>query len=534
MMMESESEERPAPTIETREVRELRLLLEIGQILSSSDDLRTIAEPILACMAEHLDMLRGAISLVNEDNETVNIEAGFGLSRAQLQRGVYKLGEGVTGKVVRGGKAAIVPQVSKEPLFLDRTGSRKDIKKQDISFICVPIKWGQKTIGTLSADHLFSARISLQEDVRVLQTIAAMLAQSLRRHQKMAVERLRLLEENARLQDALKTRFRPANIIGNSKSMKSVYDQIAKVCKSDATVLVRGESGVGKELVAHALHYNSDRASRPFIKVNCAALSPTLLESELFGHEQGAFTGATKQRLGRFEMANSGTIFLDEIGDFPMSTQIMLLRFLQEKEFERVGGTKTIKSDVRIIAATNRNLEELISQGLFREDLYYRLNVFPIIVPPLRERRTDVPLLADFFTERYAKSTNKTISRISTPAIDMLTSYHWPGNVRELENCIERAVLLSDDGVIHGHHLPPTLQTGEATGTNNPRTLQEALDNLERELLLESLKAHRGNMRKAASDLGITERIMGLRVRKHDINPRRFRMASRAESKIHA
>ncbi|MBT6490403.1 MAG: sigma-54-dependent Fis family transcriptional regulator, partial [Deltaproteobacteria bacterium] len=324
-------------------------------------------------------------------------------------------------------------------------------------------------------------------------------------------------------QDALKNKFRPSNIIGNSKPMRQVYDEISKVCKAEATVLIRGESGVGKELVAQAVHYNSDRASRPFVKVNCAALSPTLLESELFGHEQGSFTGATRQRIGRFEAANSGTIFLDEIGDFPMSTQVMLLRFLQEKEFERVGGSKTIKADVRIIAATNRNLEELIANGEFREDLYYRLNVFPIYVPPLRERLTDISLLADFFSERYAKVCNKTISRISTPAIDMLTSYHWPGNVRELENSIERAVLLSDDGVIHGHHLPPTLQTAEATGTQNPRTLQEALDNVEREMLVESLKLHRGNMRKAAKDLGITERIMGLRVRKHRINARRFR-----------
>ena len=206
-----------------------------------------------------------------------------------------------------------------------------------------------------------------------------------------------------------------------------------------------------------------------------------------------------------------------------MSTQIMLLRFLQEKEFERVGGGKTFKADVRIIAATNRNLEDLITKGEFREDLYYRLNVFPIYVPPLRERTTDVSMLADFFSERYAKVCNKTISRISTPAIDMLTSYHWPGNVRELENCVERAVLLSDDGVIHGHHLPPTLQTADATGTHNPRTLQEALDNVEREMLIEALKVNRGNMRKAALELGITERIMGLRVRKHRINARRFR-----------
>ncbi|MEE2961286.1 MAG: sigma 54-interacting transcriptional regulator [Myxococcota bacterium] len=510
---------------DSREVRELRLLFEVSQILGQSFDFAEVAQPILKAMAEHLNMVRGTISLLNERTNTVEIKAAYGLSTSQLQRGVYKLGEGVTGAVVETGEAAIVPKVTEEPLFLNRTGARPTLSKSDISFICIPIKSGNKALGALSADQVFSPDIAQEEDLRLLQTLGGMLAHTIERYQRHEEERQSLLDENARLQNELKNKFRPSNIIGNSKAMRVVYDQISKVCRSDATVIIRGESGVGKELVAQALHYNSERASRPFVKVNCAALSPTLLESELFGHEQGAFTGATKQRIGRFEMANSGSIFLDEIGDFPMSTQIMLLRFLQEREFERVGGSKTIRADLRIIAATNRNLEELIEEGNFREDLYYRLNVFPISAPPLRDRRTDIPLLADFFAERYAKVNSKTISRISTPAIDMLTSYHWPGNVRELENCIERAVLLSDDGVIHGHHLPPSLQTSNATGTTNPRTLQEAVDNLECEMIIESLKTHRGNMRKAAQDLGITERIMGLRVRKYAIDSRRFRVS---------
>lgn len=302
-----------------------------------------------------------------------------------------------------------------------------------------------------------------------------------------------------------------------------MYDLIANVCKSDATVLITGESGVGKELVAHAIHYNSHRAGRPFVKVNCAALPETLIESELFGHEMGAFTGAVRERKGRFELAAGGTIFLDEIGDFSPSTQIKLLRVLQEREFERVGGSRTIKTDVRIVAATNRDLDALILEAKFRQDLYYRLNVFSIHVPPLRERKTDIPLLADYFVEKYSKLNRKKIQRISTPAIDMLMSYHWPGNVRELENCIERAVLLSEDEVIHGHHLPPTLQTAEATGTTHSGTLQEELDKVERELILDALKSSRGNMAKAARQLGLTERLMGLRVRKHDVDFRRFR-----------
>ncbi|NLF40676.1 sigma 54-interacting transcriptional regulator, partial [bacterium] len=287
--------------------------------------------------------------------------------------------------------------------------------------------------------------------------------------------------------------------------------------------LVLGESGTGKELVAQAIHYNSLRADKPFVKVNCAALPETILESELFGHEKGAFTGALSARKGRFELAAGGTIFLDEVGDFSPATQIRLLRVIQEREFEHVGGTETIKADVRIIAATNRDLLKLIDEGSFREDLYYRLNVFPIHLPPLRERKTDIPLLADHFVGKYSALNHRDIRRISTPAIDMLMSYHWPGNVRELENCIERAVLVSNDNVIHGHHLPPTLQTAEASGTGASGSLQDQLDNLERDVITDALKSARGNAAKAAQILGITERIMGLRLKKFSIDYRRFR-----------
>jgi Nif-specific regulatory protein len=304
--------------------------------------------------------------------------------------------------------------------------------------------------------------------------------------------------------------------------MQDVYALIAQVAKSDTTVLIRGESGTGKELVAHAIHYNSSRAERPFIKVNCAALPETVIESELFGHEKGAFTGAVSQRKGRFELAHSGTLFLDEIGDLTPSTQIKLLRVLQEKEFERVGGTATIKSDVRILAATNRDLEQLIESGIFRQDLYYRLNVFPIHLPPLRSRKTDTLLLADYFVEKYSRMNHKNIRRISNPAIDMMMDYHWPGNVRELENCLERAVLMSGDDVIHGHHLPPTLQTAEESGTTPKSTLTGTIESVEREMIQEALKSARGNMAKAARALGISERIMGLRVRKYGIDPMRF------------
>ncbi|MFC1552168.1 sigma-54 interaction domain-containing protein, partial [Candidatus Latescibacterota bacterium] len=360
-------------------------------------------------------------------------------------------------------------------------------------------------------------------DARILSIIASMITRAVHLRQALQSERKRLLEENIRLKEELRDRFHPSNIIGNSKVMRILYDQIAQVSNSNATVIINGQSGTGKELVAHAIHYNSNRKKKPFIKVNCAALPENIIESELFGHEKGAFTGAVSMRKGRFELAIGGTLLLDEIGDLSPMTQVKLLRFLQEKEFERVGGTGTIKADVRIIAATHKNLEELIERGEFRQDLFYRLNVFPIYMPPLNERRTDIPLLADHFVEKYSIDNYKKITRISTPAIDMLMSYHWPGNVRELENCIERAVLVSNDNVIHSHHLPPTLQTAESSGTKFEGNLPFTLEKVEKEFILDALKSARGNMSKAALALGISERKMGLRIKKHNISYRRFR-----------
>jgi Nif-specific regulatory protein len=504
---------------------EISILFEVSQILDSSLDLRTVVEPVLEVITRSLRMKFATLTLLNRQSGEISIEAAYGLSPTQKRRGRYKLGEGITGKVIQTGKPAVVPRISQEPQFLDRTGARRSQEAGDSSFVCVPIKMGREVIGALSADGPATEAAALQEDARILSVIASLIAQAVRLRQSAQEERERLMEENLRLQDELKDRFRPSNIIGNSKAMQEVYHLISQVSASDTTVLLRGESGTGKELVAHAIHYGSRRAAKPIIKVNCAALPEGVIESELFGHEKGAFTGAVAARKGRFELAQGGTLFLDEIGDLSPAMQIKLLRVLQEKEFERVGGTSTLKADVRLIAATNRDLEQLIEKEQFRQDLYYRLNVFPVHIPPLRERRTDILLLADYFAERYSRQNHKNVRRISTPAIDMLMAYHWPGNVRELENCIERAVLISDDDVIHGHHLPPTLQTAEASGTMPRGTLRATLERVERELLVEALKSSRGNMAAAAAGLGITERIMGLRVRKYRVEARRFRRA---------
>lgn len=503
---------------------ELSLLFEISQTLDRSMDLRDEMGHVLKALAKHTGMMRGTVALLNRQTGEILIEEAHGLSTRQQERGRYRPGEGVTGRVVKTGRPMVIPRISEEPRFLNRTGARRDTKKE-VSFICVPIKIGKETIGALSVDCLYGEPVALDEDLHLLSIIAKMIAQAVRLRQTAQEERQRLLEQNARLQRELADRFRPANIIGNSGAMQEVFDLLAQVSQSEATVLVRGESGVGKELVAQAIHYNSPRAKDPFVKVNCAALPESVIESELFGHEKGAFTGALAQRKGRFELAHTGTIFLDEIGDLSPTMQIRLLRVLQEREFERVGGTETIKVNVRIITATNRDLEVLMLDETFRQDLYYRLNVFPVHIPPLRERRSDILDLANYFVEKYSKASHKRIRRISTPAIDMLTSYHWPGNVRELENCIERAVLLSTDDVLHGHHLPPTLQSAEASGTTMTGTLDATLDSVEREMLIETLKRVRGNKAKAANELGITERVMGLRVRKHSINPRTYRTA---------
>lgn len=505
------------------EIKELGLLFEISTILDSSLHLQDVVQPVLETIGKHMGIKLGLLGLLNRTTQRISIEVALGLSESQRKKGRYKIGEGITGRVIESGEPAIVPRIADEPSMVHRTGAVLDSKFTEMSFICVPIKVDNSVIGSLSTDKLFSKTIPFEEDVRLLSIIASMVSQAVKLRQAADEENLRLLKENDRLQEQLKTRFNLKNLIGNSEAMDEVFRLISQVTKSDATVLIRGETGTGKDLVANAIHYNSERSDRAFIKVNCAALPESVIESELFGHERGAFTGAITTRKGRFEIANGGSIFLDEIGDLTPTTQVKLLRVLQEHEFERVGGNTTHSTDVRVIAATNRNLEELISKDNFRSDLYYRLNVFPIHIPPLRERKTDLLLLADHFVTKYGAENNKAIKRVSTPAIDMFMSYHWPGNVRELENCIERAVLLSNDDVIHGHHLPPTLQTANESGTETTGNLQGTLTAVERELIQDALKLTNGNISSAAKKLEISERIIGLRIRKYKINPARYK-----------
>ncbi|MEW6490585.1 MAG: sigma 54-interacting transcriptional regulator [Thermodesulfobacteriota bacterium] len=504
-----------------RKVQELGTLYDVASALASSLDLDDWLHRVLLCLAERLGMTRGTVALVSPYAEEVQIEVSYGLDPEARRKGRYRFGEGVTGRVVATGEPLVVTP-GKDALFLNRTQSR-DLSRADVAFLCVPIRTRDEVLGALSVDRLFGDETSLDEDVRLLTIIASMVAQAVKLHRLVEDEREQLLAEKARLQADLVRRYNITNIIGNSKAMHEVFGMIAQVARSTATVLIRGESGTGKELVAHAIHYGSHRAKKPFVKVNCSAIPETLIESELFGHEKGAFTGAIARKPGRFEQAEGGTIFLDEIGDVNGSTQVKLLRVLQEKEFERVGGWETLKANVRVIAATHRNLEELMEEGTFREDLYYRLNVFPIYMPALRERKTDILLLAEYFLERYARENGKDIRRITTPAIDMLVGYHWPGNVRELENCIERAVLLCEEPAVHSYHLPPTLQTADASRSGVDLPLEEATRHFESDLIVDALKVTRGNLRKAAERLQTTARILGYKVRKYELDPRRYR-----------
>jgi Nif-specific regulatory protein len=503
-------------------IQALDTLYRISNILVAGMNQRQILAEVLDALDCELGMNRGTVTLLSPDRSEIMIEVAHGIPVKHSRSVRYQAGEGITGKVIESGEPFIVPEISKEPQFLNRF-ERSSSVNDELSFICVPIAMGQNVIGTISVDRVYKDGYPLEDDMRLLSIVASMIAHDVRSRQEEARATQALEDENLRLRHELEDRFRPENIIGNSNAMRDVYTEIHQVAVSDTTVVIRGESGTGKELVAHAIHYSSPRAPGPFIKVNCAALSENLLESELFGHEKGAFTGAVQARKGRLEESNGGTLFLDEIGDFTPIIQVKLLRVMQERQFERVGSNKTLETNARIIVATNRDLEKAVQDGTFRQDLYYRINVFPVFLPPLRDRKDDIVLLSDHFVEKYAQKMNKVIRRISTPAINMMVAYHWPGNVRELENCIERAVLLSTDSVIHSHHLPPSLQTSDASDTIGTGSFRERVQLFERDIIVDALKRTNGNLTAAARDLGSTPRIITYKVNELDIDYRRYR-----------
>lgn len=480
---------------------------------------------ILEILENNVGMSRGMITILSPNNEELAVDVARGISESDKKKGKYRPGEGITGKVVATGRPIAIPTLNQEPTFLDRTGARKGLNHSDLAFLCVPIKTGDMVIGALSVDRVaVEDAVTLEGELRFLEAVADLIAQVVQVRRKN-YDRIHALEkENLELRRTLEDKGKPDLMIGNSSSMREVYRQIGQVAPSLTTVTIRGETGTGKELVARAIHQKSPCSKGPFVAVNCAALPESLLESELFGHEKGSFTGATARRIGRFEAADNGTLFLDEIGEMSLSAQSRLLRAIQEKEFQRVGGSESIRVNVRLICATNRDLETDVKENRFREDLYYRINVFSIALPPLRERGADVLLLADYFVKKYCQLHDRNIQRISTPAIDMLSAYHWPGNVRELENVIERAVIVATADVIEGKDLPPTLQMKDVAlqGKRND-SFENLVAAYERTLILDALKDTGGNQTEAAKVLGTTKRIIQYKINKYQIDCSRFR-----------
>jgi Nif-specific regulatory protein len=509
------------------EKENLLCLYTITKNLASSANLQDSLLRIVETLAEEKQMDNGTVTIVNPTTGELVIEVAYGISAEARKRGRYKLGEGITGKVVVTGEPILVPQIGEEPMFLNRTRTRGDKEKKKSSFLCVPIKAGKQSIGALSVDRVYDTNFGRQseQDLRFLTVVSGLVAQTVQRVQKDNEEQEALRRENSQLRRELSAKNRITDIIGNSSRMQDVFDMVHRVAESNATVLLRGESGTGKTLVAKALHYNSGRSKGPFIVVNCSALPETLLESELFGHEKGSFTGANERKRGRFEQAEGGTLFLDEIGEISPVVQVKLLNVIQERTFQRLGSTETIRADIRLVAATNRDLETAVSEKHFREDLYYRLNVFPIFLPPLRERRTDILLLAEFFMDKFCQENNKKILRISTSAIDLLIQYHWPGNVRELQNCMERAVLICDSESIQSIHLPPTLQSTDSIQAKTGQlSLTTAVENFEREMIIDALKQTRGNQTKAAKYLDTSLRIINYKIHSYEIDAKQYKV----------
>ncbi|MCC6423956.1 MAG: sigma 54-interacting transcriptional regulator [Phycisphaerales bacterium] len=523
---------------------EISVLTDIAQILTSTIELKDIFARVMELISERLSMHRGALSILDESTGRLRTEAALGLTGEEMQRGTYALGEGITGNVVATGQARVIADLSSEPDFLNRTG-RRDLAScgGQVSFLCVPIRIEGRPAGALSVDKPFISAEQLRQDQIFLEIVAASLAQAIQVSRMVMRQKEELLEENARLRAQVRDRYRFENIIGDSPAMHEVFATVGQVADSRATVLLLGETGTGKEMIAKSIHYNSPRKERPFVRVNCGALSGTLLESELFGHVKGSFTGAIRDKAGRFEAADGGTIFLDEIGTMEPHLQVKLLRVLQEREFERVGDTQTIRIDVRVIAATNVDLQEEVARSRFREDLFYRLNVVSIYLPPLRNRREDIPRLIDHFLDKYNAMNHRRLKRISREMVNILLRYPWPGNVRELENAVERAVVLSRDEDFTEELLPLSVrmfaaqrrsaQSSESIQTLAGRLAEQALadyelregqvhqlviDQIESALIVRAIAKCGGTKTKTADFLGINRNTLNKKVKELGID----------------
>lgn len=494
---------------------ELDTLFLVSQLLNSTYDLHTKLKGILEILHKRSGLHFGMITLRDVDNDSMSICEIYGDNIDQSVR--YEPGEGLVGAILDEGCTIVVERIADEPRFLSRLG----IYNPDLPFIGSPLAVEQGEVVGILAAQPCDAKF-LGERARFMEMVANLIAHSVNMLRIVERKQSELVTERNFLKQTLVKNYRFENIIGHSEPMLKVFDIIRQVAKWHTTVLIRGESGTGKEVVANAIHFNSACANGPFLKLNCAALPDTLLESELFGHEKGAFSGAIGQRKGRFELADNGTLFLDEIGEISASFQAKLLRVLQEGEFERVGGVRTLKVNVRIIAATNRNLEKDVADGLFREDLYYRLNVMPIRMPPLRDRIEDIPDLSNFLIKRISKQQGGRSLEIKESAMRILMKHNWPGNVRELENRLERAAIMSSDGKIDYDVIAATGLENEV-GISRPQTISRPFDVLdedmdERERVIAALEQCGWVQAKAARMLDMTARQIAYRIQTLNIN----------------
>jgi Nif-specific regulatory protein len=508
---------------------ELIALYRITELIGSAVDLNNTLSRILGVLNDTMKMERATLLFFDKAKQKLVIKASCGLSEVEEMRGVYRPDEGVCGQIFQTRSPFVVPDINSEPLFLNRTGARSKVRKSKISFIGVPVMVKGNPEGVLTVDRLFADDVSFEEDIRFLTVLATLIAQFVTLHREIEKKEAKLIEENASLKAKLHHVHRGHFIIGHSKPMQEVFSVIDKISSSNVTALLLGESGTGKELVAKAIHEGGRRKDNPFIKINCAALPETLLESELFGHEKGAFTGAHASRPGRFELANEGTIFLDEIGEMPLSLQAKMLRVLQEKQFERIGGSKTFTIDVRIVAATNVSLEQAVANGEFRADLYYRLNVVPIVLPPLRDRKEDIPLLFSHFLNTSNERNGRDI-KITSELLDFFINYTWPGNVREMQNLVERMVILAEGDRLSLGDLPPSLFSLEKMkqekvqevvdkGENRqPAFTRKSLQDIERAEIEAALRRNGWVQVRAARELGLSERQIGYRIKKYGLN----------------
>ena len=501
-------------------LKELETLLELSRLLMGNQTLEQKATDFLKTLKSYLKLERCSIHLLSQDKKELNIFASVDLTPKQKMLASYKVGEGATGLAASTKEPIVIENIHSDILFLNKTGARNI---DDISYIATPMITGDEVAGVLGVSVTKKTALGFEECINFLTIVGSSMVQAVKLDLAHKEEKKRLSEQNSYYKSEVLKTIDFQNIIGESTKMKEVFKILKKIAASKTTVLVRGETGTGKELIAAALHQTSSRNEGPFVKLNCAAIPESLLESELFGHEKGAFTDAKDMRKGRFELADGGTLFLDEIGDISASLQVKLLRVLQEQEFERVGGSKTIKVDARVVAATNRNLEEMVEKGEFREDLFYRLNVIPIQLPPLRERGKDVLMLASHFLYKFCKLHKKEMI-FTDEAFGILLEYKWPGNIRELENTMERIVLLNDNGEIDRDMVASSLpgvfvkeKLGSHVQQKDGLITKTELDELEKEAIVQALKECGGIQAKAARKLGITVRQIGYKILKHGI-----------------